>query len=71
MTTYEKVPDDEAKSLLGEGIHAGLRKGTDAENSGKTWNAIADEQSGWSDALAYALWGLDYLGYAICKKVES
>lgn len=68
--TYEKIPDDEAQDILGEGIHTGLRKGTDAPGSHKAWKAIAAENSGWSDALKFFLWGLDYMGYAICKKVE-
>lgn len=65
---YVPVDKDEAASIVGEGIHTGLRKGTDAENSGDTWRAIAAPESGWSDAIGFFMWGLDYMGMALCKK---
>lgn len=47
-----------------EGIHSGLRKGTDAPSAGKLWNAIAaSRDSAWQDAIRFAidpffsLWG--------------
>lgn len=66
---YEPISEEEALSLLGEGIHTGLRKGTDAANSTATWKAIAD--SGWDDALKFFLDGLDFMGYAIVKKEQN
>lgn len=52
--------------LLSEGVHAGLRKGTDAPDSHALWAAIAGSKtSAWSDAIAFALdpyftmWGGD------------
>jgi len=65
--TFTRVDKDEAKSLIGEGIHTGLRKGTDAPGSHKAWKAIAADDSGWSDAIDFAVAGLEYMGYALCK----
>jgi hypothetical protein len=65
------VPDDEAAEVLGEGIHTGLRKGTDAKSSHAAWKAIDADDSGWSEALAFALWGMDQMGYKLCKKEDS
>lgn len=65
------VDDKTAASLLGEGIHTGLRKGTDAEDSHELWKAISDsDTTAWSDAIDYCLWGLKEMGYQIYK-VES
>lgn len=68
---YEPVDHDTAASLLGEGIHVGLRKGTDAANSHETWQAIGRDDSGWSDAIDFAVYGLEQMGYAVCKKVQE
>lgn len=68
--TYTPIPRDEAASIIGEGVHVGLRKGTDAKNSAKAWAAIADEDSGWSDAIEFFVAGLDLMGMALCKKEE-
>lgn len=65
---WTPIPKDEAKSIIGEGLHTGFRKGTDAPGSSKAWQAIAADDSGWSDALDYLIWGLDYMGLAVCKK---
>jgi hypothetical protein len=70
-TTYTPVDDDTATSLLGEGIHTGLRKGSGAPEAPDLWQAISDSPAAWSDALAYAVWGLGVMGYAVCKKEES
>jgi hypothetical protein len=70
-TTYEPIDTDTAASLIGEGIHTGLRKGSEAPSSATLWRAIAEsDDSAWEDAVAFCLWGLEYSGYAICKKVE-
>lgn len=69
MATYEPVDFDEATSLIGEGVHTGLRKGTDAAGSSEAWRAISKDDSGWDDAVAFAINGLEFMGYAICKKV--
>ena len=55
-------------SLLGEGIHTGLRKGSDAPSAPRLWDAIRGSKDGaWGDALDYALWGLRYMGYDVVK----
>lgn len=63
-----KISDEDALSLLGEGIHTGLRKGSEAPSSGPLWRAISESDDGaWADALRYCLWGLGEMGYAIIK----
>lgn len=54
------------EDLLAEGVHAGLRKGSEARDSGTLWRAISDSRtSAWSDAISFALdpyfsmWGGD------------
>lgn len=69
--TYTPVDKETALSLLGEGIHTGLRKGTDAAGSHAAWKAISANDSGWSDALEFFYWGLEYMGYAVCKVEEE
>jgi hypothetical protein len=66
-STYVPVTDATACALLGEGVHTGLRKGTDATGAPATWQAVAATDSGWSDAVAFAVGGLKLMGYTICK----
>lgn len=54
------------ESLFSEGVHAGLRKGTDAPDANHIWSVIASSRtSAWGDAIAFALdpfftmWGGD------------
>jgi hypothetical protein len=71
-SAYEPVSDEEAVTMLNEGIHTGLRKGSEAQSSGPLWQAISKSDDGaWSDALNYCVWDLGRMGYAICKKVEK
>lgn len=69
----ETVSDEEFKSMLGEGVHTGLRKGTDAPSAPTLHSAIANSDDGaWGDALGYAVGGLRYMGYELVKvKDES
>lgn len=65
-------PKDEILSMVGEGIHTGLRKGTDAESSGPMWQAIANSSDGgWSEALDWFLWGLRYSGWEIVRVTDG
>ena len=69
---WEPISDEEAQEQIGEGVHTGLRKGSDAPSSGPLWRAISDSNDGaWSDALAYCVWGLESMGYRICKQVDD
>lgn len=69
MPEYVPVEDDEAKSLIGEGVHTGLRKGSDAPSSGSLWRAISESQDGaWDDALTFCVDGLKSMGYVLCKE---
>lgn len=71
-TTYEPVPKAEAASLIGEGVHTGLRKGSEAPSSMPLWRAISGStDSAWADAIAFCLWGLESMGYVLCRKVEA
>jgi len=67
-TTYTPVSEEVAVGLLAEGVHTGLRKGTYAHGSAVAWRAIARDDSGWEDAIRFAVSGLDFMGYVICKK---
>lgn len=67
--SWEPIEDKDATSQLGEGIHTGLRKGTDAPEAPELWKAIRDSDGAWSDALAYAVWGLGTMGYKLCREV--
>ena len=59
------------KSILGEGIHTGLRKGSEAPSAMPLWRAIsASDDGAWGDALGFAIWGLRYMGYDIVKVVS-
>jgi hypothetical protein len=64
------VPVDEssAQSIIGEGLHTGLRKGTDAPEAHDLWKAVSESDEAWSDALGYLTWGLEQMGMALCKK---
>ena len=57
---------DDGPELLAEGVHAGLRKGSDAPDSGALHTAIGNSTtSAWSDAITFAhdpffsMWGGD------------
>lgn len=63
-----EIAADETVSILGEGIHTGLRKGTDAPEAHDLWMAISNSDNAWSDALGYAVWGLGYMGLALVRK---
>jgi hypothetical protein len=67
---YVPVDDREAASILGEGIHTGLRKGTDAPEAPDLWTAIAKSDEAWSDALNFAIWGMNEMGYRVCRVDE-
>lgn len=69
---WEPLEDAEAAELIGEGIHTGLRKGTEAPSSILLWQAISDSDDGaWSEALTYLVQGLTYLGYKLCTRVPD
>lgn len=56
------------KSLIGEGIHTGLRKGSEAPSSTMIWSAISDSDDGaWDDALNFCLRSLESVGYRLFK----
>lgn len=67
---YVPVDDREATGILGEGIHTGLRKGTDAPEAPELWDAISRSDAAWSDALRYAVWGMNEMGYRVCKVAD-
>jgi len=66
------VEDDEFAEHIAIGVHTGLRKGTDAEDAHDLWMTISNsETTAWSDAAAYFIWSLNYMGMAICKKEDE
>ena len=71
-----EVDDDEFASLLMEGVHTGLRKGSEApKSSGPLWNAISEavfsDDTSWMDACYFAVYGIKYMGYKLVKEVDS
>jgi hypothetical protein len=71
-TDSRDVPDDEFVSLLCEGVHAGLRKGSEAPSSGPLWRAISESNdSAWSDAMEWTVWGLKEMGYRLIREVNT
>jgi hypothetical protein len=66
--TWVPVSKKDARSIIGEGVHTGLRKGTDADGAHELWDAIHKSDEAWSDALEFFVWGLDQMGMALCKK---
>lgn len=66
------IEKQEAAELLAEGVHVGLRKGSEAPSSGPLWKAIAEsDDSAWMDAMQYAIDGLEYMGYQVCSRVPA
>jgi hypothetical protein len=68
VSTYTPLPADEVASIIGEGLHTGLRKGTGAPEAPALHRAISDSEQAWSEALDYLVWGLDVMGLALCRK---
>jgi hypothetical protein len=69
VVTYEPVDKDDAVEQIAVGMHTGLRKGSEAPSSGPLWQAIsASDDTAWSDAARYCVWGLESMGYVICRK---
>jgi hypothetical protein len=63
------LSDDEAKSIIGEGLHTGLRKGTAAPSSAALWQAISDSDDGaWTEALDFLVWGLHEMGITLVQE---
>lgn len=72
MIEYEPVSKQEAAEQIACGVHTGLRKGSEAPTSGPIWRAISEsDDSAWMDAVNYCVYGLESMGYAICKEVEK
>lgn len=67
-TKYTEVSEEDFKSFIGEGVHTGLRKGTDAPEAHDLWVAISESGQAWSEAIAYAVWGIKYMGYKLVKE---
>lgn len=67
-TSIEEVSVDDLAGNIGEGVHTGLRKGSEAEDSHTLWKAISDsDTSAWSDAVQFCAEGLDYMGYKVYR----
>ena len=65
------VPDDEIQEQIAIGMHTGLRKGSEAPSSGPLWQAISQsDDSAWTDAARFCVYGLKSMGYVISKEAE-
>lgn len=70
--TLVRVPDDEAKSLLGEGFHTSLRKGADHESADEAWGVINEMPNAvWNDVLSFLVDGIGVMGYCIAKEEDE
>lgn len=67
-TTYTPVEADIAAEIIGEGLHTGLRKGSDAPEAHALWAAISESDQAWPAALSFLMAGLNAMGYALCRK---
>lgn len=48
-------------SYIGESMHTGLRKGSEADDAATLWRSIADSRTGaWSDAAAFTVGCIDF-----------
>jgi len=62
------VPSYDVVSLIGEGVHTGLRKGSFEKDSHDLWQAIHDSRTGaWGQAVTYAIECLAMDGYVLVK----
>jgi len=69
--THTFVDDETFAALLGEGIHTGLRKGSEAPSSVGLWRAIDESDDGaWDDALRFAVDGLKMAGYRLVREAS-
>lgn len=68
---WEPLDREEARSHIGEGLHSGFRKGTDAVGAMDIWRLIDKHEWAWAGALDYLMDGLEQMGMAVCKKVEA
>lgn len=68
--TFTPVDQDTARSLIGEGIHTGLRKG--CNDGHEAWTAINDmPDEDWSSALRFLVDGLESMGYVLCERRDT
>jgi hypothetical protein len=69
---WKPIDPDEAQSTIAQGMHTGLRKGSDAPSSGPLWRAISEStDSAWSDAAEFTIEGMASMGYRLCKQVDE
>lgn len=70
MDRVEVMPEELAEQIA-IGVHTGLRKGSEAPDSGDLWNAIsASKTSAWIDAANFCAYGLKSMGYRVTKDAE-
>jgi hypothetical protein len=68
VSKWVDVTSDELQEAIAIGVHTGLRKGSEAPDSGKLWRAISDsDDTSWSDAARYAAWCMEYMGWRVQK----
>ena len=74
-TKTVEVSDEDFAGMLMEGVHTGLRKGTEAPLSGEIWNliskAVFSDDTSWGDACRFAVYGIKYMGYKLVEEVEA
>lgn len=67
---WKALDHDETGSHIGAGIHTALRKAGEAPGSYDLWKAIDKHDEAWRDAVEFCLYGLEYMGMALCEKAD-
>lgn len=68
----KEIPHDELRSILGEAIHVGWRKGVDHETAHEIWSLIRDmPDEEYVAYVEYILYSLDFMGIQIVRKEDS
>ena len=62
-----RVDRETLADLIGEGVHAGLRKAAESPESSTAWRAIS-QMPDWSDVIEFVVWGLEQSGAITWKK---
>lgn len=69
---HVELSHEDACDFLGEAIHTGLRKGSDAPDAHDLWQAIsASNTTAWSDAIEFAVHALEQGGIVLCTREET
>lgn len=69
-TSFESVPYADAVSLVAEGVHTALRKGTTSVSAQSAHLSIS-QMPDWSNAVEWFVDSLESMGIVLCKRVNQ